>query len=115
MTSKLEQSQSIQVALHELFDHFHPVNLGIAQSCRNLVLQLNRQTRPKSTWGWEYVHQVLRGQIDPSRRLSQAILKLHQKIFNKSEPYLQTISILAPVGFIPQKTIVMIRARQCAL
>ncbi len=109
------QVESPLPELQELFDHFHLSNRGIAEACRALAKHLNRQMRPSRHWGWQYIHQVLRHQILPSKRLTLAIFRLHQKVFGEPEPVMRTVSILAPIGFIPPKAVVLVRARTCAL
>ncbi len=102
------------LALEALFRYFNS-HYGVAESCRILARHLRRQVYPRRRWGWQYIHQVLRHQIKPSKLLALAIFRLHQKTFTGAEPKLYAVSILAPLGFVTPKAVVMVRARKCAL
>jgi len=80
-----------------------------------LARQLNMQLLPHTDWRWQYVHQVIKGRLVASTKLRLAIFRLHEKIFDGPQPTLRRVSILAPIGFVPSRTLVMTRARTCAL
>ena len=108
------ESPTVQ-ALDALFEYFHQPDQGVARTCRTIARELNKQFRPHRNWHWQYVHQVLHQKLKPSVRLAQAIFRLYKKVFLSAEPALQTVSIRAPVGFVPAKALVLTRARICAL
>ena len=101
--------------LQQLFDHFHKSGYGIAETCRVLAKILARQVRPTRAWTGKYVHGVLRNTIAPSSKMSVAIFRLHRKIFDEPEPLMRSVTVLAPIGFVPSHTLVLTRARTCAL
>jgi len=108
-------TNSSRRALQALFRYFRKSNRGVASTCRSLALYLNQQIDPQQNWQWQYVHQILHGKLKASSNLAGAIAELYKKIFEAPEPELQIVSVFAPIGFIPDQTIVLRRARRCAL
>lgn len=104
---------AIQWKLGEILQMMnHPGN-GIAETCRRVAVELGQQVKPVKLWSWGYIHQVARGKLAPSKKLSRAIDCLYGKLMNAPTPDYETVLVVAPTGFITPNSVVIVPSRIC--
>lgn len=114
MSNDGDTYQDVSVLLGEIVKYFHEPSRGVAAACRIVAAQLCGQVKPRPRWGWQYVHLVWHRKMNPSRRLSCAICRLHKKIKKLPAPVdFIPVSVYSLSGFIEPETVVTARTKHC--
>lgn len=99
--------------LSELFEQDRLPTEGIAATCRRLATRLNQFAPSTRHWGWQYIHQVLHKNLNPSVALSIAISQAHSLSQKSHIPSLDTVIVLATPGTVIQNSIILSQSKIC--
>lgn len=103
----------IRQHLQQIVSFMQQTGDGVADACRHAVAELNRLNNSQSQWGWAYVHQVMRGKLQPSQRFSRSVKLLHARLIGQSTEY-ETITVIARIGTVHPNSTVEAASRKCA-
>lgn len=105
-------SDRILIELEALYNHFHHSSLGVAETYRRIATAL-RESNPKVTWTWSYLHMVARKKIQPSSKLTCGISNLYSQAILGNDTHLERVEILAPVGLVEPDALLAQATRRC--
>jgi hypothetical protein len=102
--------------LHEKCRELQP---GIVASLKELANQLNVVAKHDSHnqyahWTWNYMHGLINNKRAPSQRVRKAIRRLYRKQMNVEKTTLESITVIAPIGYAANNTLLNTRSRKCA-
>lgn len=113
LTYFMEPILSTQQQLDVLIKLLQHRGEGMANACRRIAAELNCESNVQRNWGWQYVHQVARGKMCPSRLMGIAVNRLYARLTSSALQY-ESVTILAPVGLVSPNSVVKISSQKCA-
>jgi hypothetical protein len=118
----LEQSQITEkncdnflIEINALISHYRRPSNSQTANLTFLALLFSKRANKKPPFTWRYIYQLSRKILPPSKKISDAVDLEYYAIDKDALFPLETITVVAPRGLLPQGTLVTSVPKFCTL